>query len=222
MKKITVIEDDKLLNQALAIALEKSGYQVSSGFSCREAMTLLKENPDLMLVDINLPDGSGISICRKAEEFGHIPVLFLTARDEEQDMLEAFEAGGDDYVVKPFQMSVLKKRIEAILRRSSKEEDLFLYRELKIDWKKKQVFYQKEQVNLSAKEFRLMELLVKNKGQILTKETILERVWDIDGQFVVDNTVSVTVNRLRKKIEPDPAHPVFIKNVFGIGYTFGD
>ena len=123
-------------------------------------------------------------------------------------MLEAFEAGCDDYVVKPFQMNVLKKRIEAILRRSGGEKDVFLYRGLKIDWKKKQVFYQEQRVSLTAKEYSLLELLVQNRGQVLTKETILERIWDIDGLFVVENTVSVTINRLRKKIEPDkfPSH----------------
>ena len=202
MKKIAVIEDDELLNQALVITLKKEGYQVTTGKSCRYGIALLQDNPDLMLVDINLPDGNGISICREAEHFGKTPVLFLTARDEERDMLEAFDAGCDDYVVKPFQMPVLKKRIEAILRRSGGEEDLFLFRGLRVDWKKK--------------------LLVRNRGQVLTKETILERIWDIDGQFVVENTVSVTVNRLRKKIEPDKSSPIYIKNVFGLGYTFGD
>ncbi len=137
-------------------------------------------------------------------------------------MLEAFDAGCDDYVVKPFQMPVLKKRIEAILRRSGGEEDLFLFRGLRVDWKKKQVFCQEQQVSLTAKEYSLLELLVRNRGQVLTKETILERIWDIDGQFVVENTVSVTVNRLRKKIEPDKSSPIYIKNVFGLGYTFGD
>lgn len=135
MKKIAVIEDDELLNKALVITLEKEGYQVTAGKSCRDGIALLQDNPDLMLVDINLPDGNGISICREAERFSKIPVLFLTARDEERDMLEAFEAGCDDYVVKPFQMSVLKKRIEAILRRSGGEEDSFLFRGLRINWK---------------------------------------------------------------------------------------
>lgn len=156
MKKIAVIEDDELLNKALVITLEKEGYQVTAGKSCRDGIALLQNNPDLMLVDINLPDGNGISICREAERFSKIPVLFLTARDEERDMLEAFEAGCDDYVVKPFQMSVLKKRIEAILRRSGGEEDSFLFRGLKINWKKKQVFYQERQINLTAKEYSLL------------------------------------------------------------------
>ena len=106
MKKIAVIEDDELLNKALVITLEKEGYQVTAGKSCRDGIGLLQDNPDLMLVDINLPDGNGISICREAERFSKIPVLFLTARDEERDMLEAFEAGCDDYVVKPFQMCI--------------------------------------------------------------------------------------------------------------------
>ena len=220
MKKIAVIEDDHLFNRALSITLEKEGYCVLNGYTYRDAQKLIKEKPDLMIVDINLPDGEGFSVCKEAESYGEIPVIFLTARDEEEDMLKAYDAGCDDYVVKPFPMSVLKKRILAVLRRNDADKDCFHYRELKIEYEKRNVYLKEQKVHLTGKEYRILELLTKNKGKVLSKEQILERVWDLDGQFVGENTVSVTMNRLRKKIEIE--NIVFIHTVFGVGYRFGD
>ena len=140
MPKIAIIEDDQLYNEALEISLKKENFQVICGFTCREGMRLIEENPDLLLVDINLPDGEGFEIAGKARDFGNIPTIFLTARDEEIDMIRAFDSGCDDYVVKPVPITVLKKRIEAVLRRSGEEKDFFNYRNLNIDFSKKQVF----------------------------------------------------------------------------------
>lgn len=220
MSKILVIEDDKLLNEALCIALKKEGYEALPADTCRVARSLLMQNPDLMIVDINLPDGDGISFCRRVGEEHRVPAIFLTARDEEQDMVEAFNAGADDYVVKPFQMKVLLKRIEAVLRRSQKEETEFSYKGLVIQFASKKVSVNEREISLTPKEYQLLELFVRHQGQVLTKENILEQVWDVDGMFVGENTVSVTVNRLRKKIESDAANPVYIKNKFGLGYLF--
>lgn len=220
MKKIAVIEDDHLYNRALSIALEKEGYCVLNGYTYRDARKLIKEQPDLMIVDINLPDGDGFLICKEAESYGEIPVIFLTARDEEDDMLKAYDAGCEDYVVKPFPMSVLKKRILTVFRRNAADKDCFHYRELKIEYEKRTVYLREQEVHLTVKEYQILELLTKNKGKVLSKEQILERVWDLDGQFVGENTVSVTVNRLRKKIETK--NVVFIHTVFGVGYRFGD
>ena len=136
-------------------------------------------------------------------------------------MLAAFDTGADDYVVKPFSMKVLLKRIEAVLKRNNEKERLS-YRELLLFPAGKQVFVEGREIRLTAKEYQLLEYLKKNQGQVLTKENILERIWGISGQFVVDNTVSVTVGRLRKKIEPDARQPDYIKNVFGLGYRIGD
>lgn len=219
---VAIVEDDKLFNEAVAIFLTKEGFQTVSGFSCREGIALIAEKPDLMLIDLTLPDGDGFSICRKARDFHNIPCIFLTARDEEIDMIEAFDSGCDDYVVKPFPMAVLKKRIEAVLRRSLGEKALFAYLGLKIDFDKKQVFFEGRPVRLTAREFRLLAFLAKNRGQVLTKEHILQELWDAEGNFVEENTLSVAINRLRKKIEPNPAEPVFIRNIFGMGYTFGE
>ena len=137
-------------------------------------------------------------------------------------MLGAFTAGADDYVVKPFPMRVLIKRIQAVLFRCKEKKEAFLYKGLGIEFARKRVTCHGKEIPLTMKEYRLLEYLAKNKGQLLTKNQILEQVWDVDGAFVGENTVSVTVNRLRRKIEPDGANPVYIKNVFGQGYVFGE
>lgn len=222
METIGIIEDDRLLNQGLKIALEKEGFATISAYDCKSGIRLREQEPDLLLVDVNLPDGDGISLCRTVRQYGDIPVIFLTGRDEEEDMLGAFSAGADDYVVKPFPMKVLMKRIEAVLRRSREEKPFFLYKGLQIDFGSRQVSYGEKEVLLTAREYRLLEFLAKHKGQVLSKEQILEAVWDLDGLFVGENTVSVTINRLRRKIEPDVSSPVFIRNLFGQGYVFGE
>lgn len=222
MTTIAIVEDDKLFNEAVAIFLSKEGFQTIRGYSCREGMELVSQNPDLMLIDLTLPDGDGFQVCRRARDFSDIPAVFFTARDEEIDMIRAFDSGCDDYVVKPFPMTVLKKRIEAVLRRSSGKRELFTYLGLKIDFDKKQVSLGERPVRLTAREFRLLAFLAKNRGQVLTKQHILQELWDAEGNFVEENTLSVAINRLRKKIEPDPSEPVFIRNIFGMGYTFGE
>lgn len=222
MVTIGIIEDDELLGQALVIALRKEGYQALSAVNCREGLRMLEKNPDLLLIDINLPDGDGISFCRDMRRYQEIPAIFLTGQDDEEDMLGAFTAGADDYVVKPFPMRVLMKRIQAVLYRCREKKETFLYKGLGIEFGRKRVTCNGEELALTMKEYRLLEYLAKNKGQLLTKNQILEQVWDVDGAFVGENTVSVTVNRLRKKIEPDAAEPIYIKNVFGQGYVFGE
>lgn len=222
METIGIVEDDELLGQALSIALQKEGFQTISALNRREGMRLLDQDPDLLLIDINLPDGDGISFCRDVRKYQEIPAIFLTGQDDEEDMLGAFTAGADDYVVKPFPMRVLIKRIQAVLYRCRERKEAFLYKGLEIEFGRKRVTCGGEEVALTMKEYRLLEYLAKNKGQLLTKSQILEQVWDMDGAFVGENTVSVTVNRLRKKIEPDSADPIYIKNVFGQGYVFGE
>lgn len=219
--RIGIIEDDKLLSQALEIALRNAGYDTICAHTKREAFALIGDRESLLLVDIGLPDGDGIGLYQELQRRREIPAIFLTARDEEQDMLEAFDLGADDYVVKPFSMKVLLKRIEAVLKRNGGEQVLSC-RELVLYPDRKQVFLKGEEIFLTAKEYQLLEYLLRNQGQVLTKEQILEQIWGLDGQFVVDNTVSVTINRLRKKIEPDAKQPVYIRNVFGLGYRIGE
>lgn len=222
---IGIIEDDRLLNQALEIALREAGYDTVSIHSKKEAFTLLDGREDLLLIDIGLPDGDGVRLYqelqKKWKQKQMVPAVFLTARDEERDMLAAFDVGAEDYVVKPFSMRVLLKRIEVVLRRN-REESVLACRDLTLYPERKQVFLFGEEVCLTAKEYQLLECFMSNQGQVLTIDNLLEKIWGLDGEFVSENTVSVTIGRLRKKIEPDPGRPVYIRNVFGLGYRMGE
>ena len=217
---IGIIEDDSLLNQALEIALQNAGYYTISAHTRKKALDLLREKVDVFLIDIGLPDGNGIELYQELQMEKRIPAIFLTARDEEKEMLLAFDAGAQDYVVKPFSMKVLMKRLEVVLKRNPEER--YMVGELTLYPDRKQVFMGKTELSLTAKEYQLLEYLMRNQGQVLTKENILETIWGVDGQFVVDNTVSVTINRLRRKIEPDGERQGYIQNVFGLGYRIGE
>ncbi len=221
--KVIIVEDDRLLNRALCKTFTNAGYEAAGAMSMQEAENFLEDGTALMVVDIGLPDGDGFALCRKVQESTQIPVIFLTARDDEADMLRAFDCGADDYLVKPFSMAVLLKHVQAVLRRTGEEDaKLFCYEDLSIDFARKQVTSQGRSVNLTNKEYDLLALLARNRTKVITKQMMLEQIWDVQGSFVEENTVNVTLSRLRKKIEPDPASPVYIKNVFGLGYTFGE
>ena len=215
---IGIIEDDRLLNQALNKFLTDNGYDTVGAHSGREAFAAAEDHPDLWLIDIGLPDGNGLDLYRELAAVRRVPAVFLTARDEERDMLRAFDMGAEDYVVKPFSMKVLLKRIERILKTNREGRmltcgDITLYRE------KKQVFSGDEEIALTAKEYQLLELFMENQDQVLTKENILDRIWGIDGAFIEENTVSVTISRLKKKLGEGQS---YIKNVFGLGYRMGE
>ena len=215
---IGIIEDDRLLNQALNKFLTDNGYDTVCAHSREEALATAAGHPDLWLIDIGLPDGNGLELYRELSAVRQVPAVFLTARDDERYMLRAFDLGADDYVVKPFFMKVLLKRIERILKMNREGRvltcgDITLYPE------KKQVFSGNEEIFLTAKEYQLLELFMENQDQVLTKEKILDRVWGIDGAFIEENTVSVTISRLRKKLGGEQSH---IKNVFGLGYRMGE
>ena len=217
---IGIIEDDVLLNQALNIALKNTGYSTICMYTKKDDLSLIKDKVELLIIDIGLPDGNGIYLYQELQKKRKIPAIFLTARDEEKDMLEAFDIGADDYVVKPFSVKVLLKRIEVVLKRN--EEEIISFGDLTLYLDRKQVFLYGKEILLTVKEYQLLEYLMVNQGQVITKENILEKIWGLDGQFVVDNTVSVTINRLRKKIEPDAKQPIYIKNVYGLGYRIGE
>lgn len=218
---IGIIEDDRLLSQALERVLSTAGYDTVCTHTKEEALTLLSGNEDLLLIDIGLPDGDGIRLYQELRTRGKTPAIFLTARDEEKDMLDAFNCGADDYVVKPFSMKILLKRVEVVLKRSGGDE-MLVCRDLVLYPGRKQVFLNGAEIALTAKEYQLLEYLMMNQNQVLTKENLLDQVWGLDGDFVSDNTLSVTIGRLRKKIEPCAGQPVYIRNVFGMGYRMGD
>lgn len=220
-KIIGIVEDDELLCEAVSQMLLRAGYEVRRAGTVREAKHLMEGQPDLLLVDAGLPDGDGTELCQLAHEKWKIPVIFLTARDEEERVMQAFDTGADDYLVKPVSFNILLKHMEAVLRRSENQGRKMFYNELMIDFDRMQVCFGNQMISLTQKEYQLLELLAENRGRVVTKKMMLEQIWDVNGAYVEENTVNVTLNRLRRKIEPDPQHPVFIRNVFGFGYTFG-
>lgn len=224
MSRILIIEDDKNLNNGVAFALKKEGYEVISAYSKLEGeREILNNKIDFLLLDINLPDGSGLEFCKEFRMKIDFPIVFFTANDTEEDMVKGFEVGADDYLAKPFSSEVLKCKVNAILKRNNKiNKNKFEYKDLIIDFDRMIAFKKDEEVNLTATEYKLLEVLVKNKGKVITKEMLLDRVWDINGNFVDENTLSVNIRRLRKKIENDSKNPEYIITVFGIGYTFGE
>lgn len=219
MIKVGLIEDDRLLNESLALLLEKEGYQIYKGYSVADGLKLLNNGLDLLILDVTLPDGLGFSIIERVKA---VPVIFLTARDEEADMIRAYERGCEDYIVKPFSAEILKRRIQVVLRRNASDGDILEYQGLRIDYEKRTVSAGQEKLKLTSREYKLLEYLSRNMGQILSKEMILGKVWDIDGNFVGDNTVSVTINRLKKKLGKTAEGMEYIRNVFGMGYVFGE
>lgn len=224
MQKLLIVEDDVIICGGVKTFLEGKGYQVDCASTFAEAEEAIKKPYHLVILDCNLPDGNGVALCRKIRSRGNTPVIFLTAKDTEQDMMEGFLAGCDDYVAKPFSVELLNQRIMAVLRRADAEpqSDMFYYKGLSVDFGKMQVFCDTAPVKLSATEYKLLELLILNKGQVLTRKSILEKIWDCDENFVDENTLNVHIRRLRQKIEKDAGHPQYILTVFGIGYTFGE
>ena len=221
---ILVIEDNRELNEALCYALEKEGYRAVPAFSLQEAKAKFEEwkdrqMPQLLIQDVNLPDGEGFTFCRWIKKQGEIPVLFLTARDLEEDALKGYDVGAEDYITKPFSMKILLRKISLILNRSQAEEKkVYDDGNLYIDWERARIMVRKEECMVTPTEFRLLKLLAENKGKPLTYDILLEQLWDCDGQFVDKHTLAVNINRLRKKIE-DTEHK-YISNVYGMGYQW--
>lgn len=222
-KHILVIEDDRALNEGIVFALGREGYTAHSAYSLKEAKRCLQQKMNLILLDINLPDGDGRAFLKGVLAGQPVPVLFLTARDSEEDMVKGFEAGCDDYITKPFSMAVLLKKIEAVLRRSEgASRQIYVSGGLLYDFESRLLTRHGQEVELTALECRLLELFLHNKGIVLTRETLLARIWDVKEKFVEDRTLNVTIRRLRKKVEDNPEQPAYIKTVFGLGYKWED
>lgn len=223
MKKILIVEDDTLLNKTLAYNLVSDGYEAASAFSCATARDLLKNGSfHLALLDINLPDGNGLDLCTEIKErWPETYIIFLTANDRESDMLRGYEAGGADYFTKPFSVAVLCKKIAAVfemLKQHNPHHDLYEDGFLKIDFSEQTATLGGAAIDFTPKEYRTLLLFVKNSRLILTKTQMLEKLWDADGDFVDEHTLTTIISRIRKKIEVD-GHK-YIKTAYGMGYQW--
>ena len=224
MDRILIVEDDIIMGGGIKLFLESKGYEAVLSENLSQARKALESPFSLILLDINLPDGSGLDFCKEIRKNSLTPVIFLTANDTEEDMIEGFQLGCDDYISKPFSVELLYQRIAAVLRRSQTKQqgERFVYRDLTVDFARMQVTVSGSPVKLSATEYKLLKLLIKNKGQVLTRQQILDKIWDCDENYIDENTLNVHIRRLRQKIEKDPKTPQFVITVFGIGYTFGE
>ena len=220
MSRILIIEDDMDLREGLAYFLEKDGYEVLTAGTKRAGMEIIRKALcDLILLDCNLPDGSGFDLCTEAKEYGDVPILMLTARDTEMDEVKALEMGVADYMSKPFSIAVLKARIKKILQ-GRKPENRLVSGGITLEKDACKVYKNGEEIRCSKVEYQLLMYFMENRGRVLSKEQILAHVWDSQGKFVDENTLSVNIRRLRGKVEDDAKHPALIRTVHGIGYVW--
>lgn len=221
---IFLIEDDEALAEGISFMLVKEGYETERFSACSDSRRALEQTqPDLILLDWNLPDGDGLMLCREISEKWKIPILMITARDMEIDQVMCLESGADDYIAKPFSLAVLKARIVALLRRQggqSEKAGQLISGQIRVDNKEMRAWKEDEELDLSLTEYRILKYFLENKNQVLLKEQILSHVWDNGGKFVEENTLMVNIRRLRTKVEKDASHPEYIKTVHGMGYLW--
>ena len=218
--KILFVEDDQAIALGLVYSLEKEGYEVIHCVSQKAALGLLETQVfDLLLLDVSLPDGDGYTICKQAKHLHEVAVIFLTALDDEVNVVMGLDLGGDDYVTKPFRIKELLSRIKSVLRRYQKDAlDIVQIQHLEIHIREGKVYRKGSEVFLTALEYRLLMVFVNHQGQVLSRSQLLEGIWDVAGDFVNDNTLSVYIKRLREKLEKDAAEPEIIKTIRGRGY----
>ena len=224
MSKILLLEDDLSLINGLTFAFKKENFDLDIARSIREADKLWSDGKyDLLILDISLPDGSGFEICKKVRQISKVPIIFLTASDEEISIIMGLDIGGDDYITKPFKLGVLISRINALLRRAknfeAKETELSS-NGIEVLLLKGQVFQNGNLLDLTAGEYKLLCLFMQNPGVVLSKDKILEKLWDSENNYVDENTLTVYVRRLRMKIEENPSEPQMLLTVRRMGYKW--
>lgn len=246
MGKILLVEDDKSLNRGISFKLKREGFEVKTAFCIEEAREIFNNNEiDLIITDIGLPDGSGFDFCEEIRKISNIYIIMLTALDEEFNAVMGYEMGADDYITKPFSLAILISKVKVFMKRAEErktsEEYNFSEKALKNSPKKIEGNIIKsediefdygeyvlnidrdninEKIQLTKTEGKLLKFLMENAMNTIQKEQILDILWDIDGNFVDDNTVAVYIRRLRKKVEKDPSNPILIKNIRGVGYKW--
>ncbi len=219
---ILVVEDDTIIASGLEYSLKQEGYVVSVASRYEEANRYIEQMTfDMYLLDLCLPDGSGYDLCKKIKENIDAPVIFLTAVDNEVNTVMGLDMGADDYITKPFRIRELLSRIKSVLRRYHKEaagQDVVNIQHITINLKEAKVYRQQEEVLLTAMEYRLLLTFINNLSQVLSRNQLLEGIWDVSGDYVNDNTLTVYIKRLREKLEIDATNPTLIKTVRGLGY----
>lgn len=218
---VFLLEDDEAIGIGLKYSLENEGYTVTIATSVKSAFEIInKEKFALYILDLTLPDGSGYDVCKKIKSIGDFPVIFLTAYGDEVNVVMGLELGADDYISKPFRVKELIARIKSVLRRYNREnKGIIKIGNVLINTNKATVFKNGQEVILTAMEYKLFLILLNNRGNILSRNKLLEYIWDVEGDFVNDNTLTVYIKRLRDKIEDDPSAPMIIKTIRGLGYV---
>lgn len=224
MSNILLLEDDLSLINGLSFALRKQGYGLEVARTIKEVDTVWAEGKyDLLILDVSLPDGSGFEICEKVRQTSKVPIIFLTASDEEVNIIMGLDMGGDDYITKPFKLGVLLSRINALLRRAgdfSRTDTEIQSNGLKAILTQGKVYKNGELLDLTAGEYKLLCLFMQNPGTVLSKEQILENLWDNEGNYIDNNTLNVYIRRLRTKVEDNPSNPQMILTVRRMGYKW--
>ena len=222
MKRIFLVEDDKEIAKNLALLLRTEGFNVTHASTQGEAISVLDGNRfDLALVDISLPDGNGFTVCTEIKQAQNIPVIFLTASGDEASVVTGLNMGADDYIIKPFRPRELTARIRTALRKYGSSPSAFEMCDLHVDTASGVVKKGGREVFLSALEYRLLLIFINNPNVIITRDRLLDELWDAAGEFVNNNTLTVYIKRLREKIEDDPGNPQIILTVGGTGYRLG-
>ncbi|AYA74471.1 DNA-binding response regulator [Bacillus sp. Y1] len=224
--KILLVEDDKIIASGLEYSLQQDQFSTILCYNVESARKVIAEQLneiDLCLFDLSLPDGSGYDLCRLVKEHSDVPVIFLTAIDDEGNVVMGLDMGADDYITKPFRIRELLSRIKTVLRRYQKQTQSMLDIEsIRINTLEGKVYKNGMEVQVTALEYRLLLIFANHCGQVLSRSQLLEQIWDVAGDFVNDNTLTVYIKRLREKLEDDPQHPSIIKTIRGLGYKMGE
>lgn len=211
--KLLLVEDNEMIVKGLVFSLEQNKYEVEVAYSYKEALEKLNSNYDLIILDITLPDGNGLTLGKNIKETKAVPIMFLTARDEEDDVVMGLDMGAEDYIIKPFRTKEFLSRINNILKRNKKNKVIQVENVI-MDLDKCEVLVDGKIVNLTSLEFKILSMLFTNLNRVVTREIIIDKIWDIEGNFVNDNTLSVYIKRIREKLQNED----IIKTIKGIGY----
>ncbi len=225
-KRILVVDDEKLIVKGIRFSLEQDGMDVDTAYDGEEALEYARNNTyDLILLDVMLPKFTGFEVCQQIREFSNVPIIMLTAKSEDMDKILGLEYGADDYITKPFNILEVKARIKAIMRRMGSKEDkdknsnVIIISDMKLDRESRRVFIHEKEVNLTTKEFEVLELLILNPGKVYSRDSLLKIIWGEDYPGDV-RTVDVHIRRLREKIESNPSEPRYVQTKWGLGYFF--